>query len=123
MFTPEDILILSKAGFNAQQIAGLSMIQNQATAPAPAPAPATAPSPATAPAPAPAPAQAPAQAPAPSPAPAPAPAPAPVDPVLLELQKLTGMMQNININNSNQPKVETPEEILAAIINPPMKKE
>ena len=94
MFTPEDILILSKAGFNAQQIAGLSMIRD---APAPAPAPA--------------------------PAQAPAPAPAPVDPVLLELQKLTGMMQNININNSNQPKVETPEEILAAIINPPMKKE
>ena len=84
MFTPEDILILSKAGFNAQQIAGLSMIRD---------------------------------------APAPAPATAPVDPVLLELQKLTGMMQNININNSNQPKVETPEEILAAIINPPMKKE
>ena len=92
MFTPEDILILSKAGFNAQQIAGLSMIRD-------APAPATVP------------------------APAPAPAPATVDPVLLELQKLTGMMQNINITNSNQPKVETPEEILAAIINPPMKKE
>ena len=100
MFTPEDILILSKAGFNAQQIAGLSMIRD-------APAPATAPAPA----------------PATAPASAPAPAPAPVDPVLLELQKLTGMMQNININNSNQPKVETPEEILAAIINPPMKKE
>ena len=81
MFTPEDILILSKAGFNAQQIAGLSMIRDAT------------------------------------------PAPATVDPVLLELQKLTGMMQNININNSNQPKVETPEEILAAIINPPMKKE
>jgi hypothetical protein len=43
--------------------------------------------------------------------------------VLQELQKLTGMMQNININNSNQPHAETPEEILAAIINPPMKKE
>ena len=89
MFTPEDILILSKAGFNAQQIAGLSMIQNHAPAPAPAPTP----------------------------------APAPADPVLLELQKLTGLMQNANINNSNQPKAETPEEILAAIINPPMKKE
>ena len=98
MFTPEDILILSKAGFNAQQIAGLSMIRdNSATAPVPAPAPA--------------------------PAPSPAPAPAPVDPVLQELQKLTGMMQNINIGNSNQPRAETPEEILAAIINPPMKKE
>ena len=87
MFTPEDILILSKAGFNAQQIAGLSMIQNQ-------------------------------------PAPAPAPAPAPVDPVLQELQKLTGLMQMQNINNINQPpKAETPEDILASIINPPIKKE
>ena len=86
MFTPEDILILSKAGFNAQQIAGLSMSRD-------------------------------------APAPAPAPSPAPVDPALLELQKLTVMMQNITITNSNKPKVETPEEILAAIINPPMKKE
>lgn len=109
MFSPEDILILSKAGFNAQQIAGLSMIQKQ-EAPAPTPAPAPAPTPAPAP--------------APTPAPAPAPAPAPdTDPVLLELQKLTGLMQNSNIMNTTQPKVETPEDILAAIINPPMKKE
>ena len=91
MFSPEDILILSKAGFNAQQIAGLSMIQNQ---------------------------------PAPAPAPAPDPATAPVDPVLQELQKLTGLMQMQNINNINQPpKAETPEDILASIINPPIKKE
>lgn len=89
MFSPEDILILSKAGFNAQQIAGLSMIQNQ-----------------------------------PAPAPAPAPTPAPVNPVLQELQKLTGLMQMQNINNINQPpKAETPEDILASIINPPIKKE
>ena len=115
MFTPEDILILSKAGFNAQQIAGLSMIQNQ-PAPAPASAPAPAPAPASAPAPAPA--------PAPATAPAPAPAPATVDPVLQELQKLTGLMQMQNINSINQPpKAETPEDILASIINPPIKKE
>lgn len=115
MFTPEDVLILSKAGFNAQQIAGLSMIQNQ-------PAPTIAPSPA--PAPASAPASAPAPAPAPAPATAPAPSPAPVDPVLQELQKLTGLMQMQNINNINQPpKAETPEDILASIINPPIKKE
>ena len=105
MFTPEDILILSKAGFNAQQIAGLSMIRNN-PAPAPAHAPAPAPAPATAP------------------APAPASAPATVDPVLQELQKLTGLMQMQNINNINQPtKSETPEDILASIINPPIKKE
>ena len=81
MFKPDEILTLAKAGFTAQQIAGLSMINN-------------------------------------SPAPAPAPAPAPVDPVLAELQKLTGLVQGSNIMNVNQPKVQTPEEILAEIINP-----
>ena len=90
MFSPNDILTLSKAGFTAQQIAGLSMIANQPTAPA---------------------VQAPAvQAPA-------------VDPVLAELQKLTGLMQNGNIVGSTMPQPQTPEEILAEIINPPIKKE
>ena len=88
MFTPDEILMLAKAGFSAQQIAGLSMVKEQ---PAPAPV-----------------------------APAPAPvAPALVaDPVLAELQKLTGLVQNSNILQSAQPKVQTPEEILAEIINP-----
>ena len=95
MFKPEEILTLAKAGFTAQQIAGLSMVANQ---PAPAPAPAPTPTPA--------------------PAPTPTPAPAPVDPVLAELQKLTGLVQGSNIMNVNQPKVQTPEEILAEIINP-----
>lgn len=103
MFKPEEILTLAKAGFTAQQIAGLSMINNT-----PVPAPAPAPTPVPAPAPA----------PAPVPAPAPAPAPTPVDPVLAELQKLTGLVQGSNIMNVNQPKVQTPEEILAEIINP-----
>ena len=80
MFKPDEILTLAKSGFTAQQIAGLSMINN--------------------------------------PAPAPAPAPAPVDPVLAELQKLTGLVQGSNIMNVNQPKIQTPEEILAEIINP-----
>ena len=78
MFTPEEILTLAKAGFNAQQIAGLSMINS----------------------------------------PAPAPAAPAIDPVLEELQKLTGLVQGSNIMNVNQPKVQTPEEILAEIINP-----
>ena len=90
MFSPNDILTLSKAGFTAQQIAGLSMIANQQSAPA-------------------------VQAPA-------VPAPA-VDQVLAELQKLTGLMQNGNIVGSNMPQPQTPEEILAEIINPPIKKE
>ena len=85
MFKPEEILTLAKAGFTAQQIAGLSMVANQ-----PAPTPAQ-----------------------------PVPTPAqPADPVLAELQKLTGLVQGSNIMNVNQPKVQTPEEILAEIINP-----
>ena len=85
MFKPEEILTLAKAGFTAQQIAGLSMVANQ-----PVPTPAQ-------------PVATPAQ---------------PVDPVLAELQKLTGLVQGSNIMNVNQPKVQTPEEILAEIINP-----
>ena len=92
MFKPEEILTLAKAGFTAQQIAGLSMVANQ-----PIPTPAQ---------------------PIPTPA-QPVPTPAqPVDPVLAELQKLTGLVQGSNIMNVNQPKVQTPEEILAEIINP-----
>ena len=96
MFSPNDILTLSKAGFTAQQIAGLSMIANQPTTPV---VQQTVPAPAV-----------------------PAPAPA-VDQVLAELQKLTGLMQNGNIVGSNMPQPQTPEEILAEIINPPIKKE
>ena len=106
MFKPEEILTLAKAGFTAQQIAGLSMVANQ---PVPTPAQPI-PTPAQ---PVPTPAQ-----PVPTPA-QPVPTPAqPVDPVLAELQKLTGLVQGSNIMNVNQPKVQTPEEILAEIINP-----
>ena len=79
MFNAENVLVLAKAGFTAQQIAGLSMLAGQ-----------------------------PAQ---------------PVDPVLAELQKLTGLVQGSNIMNVNQPKVQTAEEILAEIINPAPKGE
>lgn len=106
MFKPDEILTLAKAGFTAQQIAGLSMVANQ-----PVPTPAQ---------PVPTPAQ-----PVTTPAqhvttPAqPVSTPAqPVDPVLAELQKLTGLVRGSNIMNVNQPKVQTPEEILAEIINP-----
>ena len=114
MFSPNDILTLSKAGFTAQQIAGLSMIANQPTTPV---VQQTVPAPAVqAPA-----VQAPAvQAPAVQAPTVQAPA---VDPVLAELQKLTGLMQNGNIVGSTMPQPQTPEEILAEIINPPIKKE
>lgn len=106
MFKPEEILTLAKAGFTAQQIAGLSMVANQ-----PVPTPAQ---------PVPTPAQpivTPAQ-PVATPAQPVATPAQPIDPVLAELQKLTGLVQGSNIMNVNQPKVQTPEEILAEIINP-----
>ena len=99
MFKPEEILTLAKAGFTAQQIAGLSMVANQPT-PTPAQPVVTPAQPVVTPA---QPVVTPAQ---------------PVDPVLAELQKLTGLVQGSNIMNVNQPKVQTPEEILAEIINP-----
>ena len=108
MFNAENVLVLAKAGFTAQQIAGLSMLAGQ-SAPAPAPAPAPTVNNPVPPQPVPVPVP---------PAPAPAPVPQPVDPVLAELQKLTGLVQGSNIMNVNQPKVQTAEEILAEIINP-----
>ena len=109
-FNNEDILILAKAGFNAQQIAALNMV---GAAPAPAPA---APAPA-APAPA---------APAPA-APETPPAPAAtqgatVDDVLKSVKDLTQTMQNGFIMGAQQPKPVTAEDILANIINPPSPK-
>ena len=106
-FNNEDILILAKAGFNAQQIAALNMVGSQ---PAPAPAPA-------APA-------APAQVADPVPAPAPAPAPADpqgatMDEILKSVQGLTQTFQNGFIMGAQQPKPVTAEDILANIINPP----
>ena len=86
MFNAENVLVLAKAGFTAQQIAGLSMLAGQNAQPAQPVQPAQ-----------------PAQT---------------ADPVLAELQKLTGLVQGSNIMNVNQPKVQTAEEILAEIINP-----
>ena len=97
-FNNEDILILAKAGFNAQQIAALNMVGSQ---PAPAPAPA-------APA-------------APAPAPA-APQGATMDEILKSVQGLTQTFQNGFIMGAQQPQPVTAEDILANIINPPSPK-
>ena len=104
-FNNEDILILAKAGFNAQQIAALNMVGAQ---PAPAPAPA-------APA---APAQVAETAPAAPAAPA-APQASTMDEILKSVQGLTQTMQNGFIMGAQQPKPVTAEDILANIINPP----
>ena len=62
-----------------------------------------------------------APAPAPAPVPAPAPAPVPVDPIMEQLKALTTAVQTNAIINSQLPitQPETPEDILASIINPP----
>ncbi len=111
-FNNDEILILAKAGFNAQQIAALNMV-GSAPAPAPAPAPVPAPEPTPAPA------------PEPTPAPAPAPEPAPaatMDEILKSVQGLTQTFQNGFIMGAQQPKPVTAEDILANIINPPSPK-
>ena len=115
-FNNEDILILAKAGFNAQQIAALNMVGTAPAPTAPAPTAPAAPAP-TAPA-APAP-----TAPVPTAPAAPAPtAPAQgatVDDVLKSVKDLTATFQNGFMLNSQQPKPVTAEDILANIINPP----
>ena len=100
----KDIIALANAGFTAQQIATMAT-----TAPAPAPVPAPAPAPAPVPV------------PAPASVPAPAPAPVPVDPIMEQLKALTTAVQTNAIINSQLPitQPETPEDILASIINPP----
>lgn len=103
-FNNEDILVLAKAGFNAQQIAALNMV---GAAPAPTPAPTPEPTPAPTPE------------PTPTPAPAPAPQGATVDDVLKSVKDLTQTMQNGFILGTPQPKSVTAEDILANIINPP----
>ena len=109
-FNNEDILILAKAGFNAQQIAALNMV---GAAPAPTPAPTPEPTPAPTPEPTPEPT------PAPTPA---APQGATVDDVLKSVKDLTQTFQNGFIMGAQQPKPVTAEDILANIINPPSPK-
>ena len=55
------------------------------------------------------------------PVPAPVPAPVPVDPIMEQLKALTAAVQTNAIINSQLPitQPETPEDILASIINPP----
>lgn len=129
MFFPvnaNDVLTLARAGFNAQQIAALATVNQQPEQPAPT----TPAQPVPAPAPAqPAPPAAPAQ-PVPVPAPAqPANLTAPVQSendvsaVLAKLGVLTEAIQSNGLLNANQPKQQTADEILAAIIQPPINKE
>ena len=119
-FNNEDILVLAKAGFTAEQIAALNSAVKAPEVAAPAPAPKAAPAPAPKAAPAPAPEVA---APAPAPeAPATA-APHSVDDVLKAISGLTTSIQNANLLQTQMPtEQKTAETILASIINPPTKK-
>ena len=121
-FNNEDILVLAKAGFTAQQIAALSQVAPVAptvdttvpTAPA-EPATPTAPVAPTAPDPQPLPAA--------TPAPATA-APHSVDDVLAAISGLSQSIQNANLLQAQMPaQQKTAEMVLASIINPPTKKE
>ena len=119
-FNNDDILVLAKAGFTAQQIAALNVVGTAPAAPVapetPAPAP-VAPAP-VAPAPAPV-----APAPAPeAPAAPPTAAPHSVDDVLAAISGLSASIQNANLLQAQMPtEQKTAETILASIINPPTK--
>lgn len=104
----EEIMNLVNAGFTKDEILRLAGMAPAEPAADPEPAPAPAP--------------------APEPQPAPAPAPAPVaqpqdmlGQILGKFDEMSRSMQELAIKNSQQPKPETADDILAAIIRPPRK--
>ena len=113
MFNNEDILTLAKAGFTAQQIAALSQVQQPVAPEVQAP-----------PAPA-APEVTPAAPEVQTPPAQPTVAPHTVDDVLSAITGLSQQMQQNNLLNMTQvqPVQKTATEVLAQIINPPIKKE
>lgn len=105
MFNNDDILVLAKAGFSAQQIAALNMVgaQPQQPQPQPQPIPETKPQPQ----------------PIPETKPEPVPQGASIDDVLKSVEGLTKTFQNGFMMSAQQPQPVTAEDILAKIINPP----
>lgn len=108
-----DIIALANAGFTAQQIAGLATANQTApTVPTTIPAqpPTVIPTPQIPSAAVTAPQNA-----------APVATPASTDPIMAQLQNLTTAIQANGILNSQMPitQPETPEDVLASIINPP----
>lgn len=102
----EDIIALAGAGFSKQDII---KIAGTVSAPAPAPAPI--------------------QTPTPAPAPASVSAPVPAQDVFNQrmgvldnrLDEITKLIQVGNLSNSQIPEPPTTEDMLASIINPPVK--
>ena len=118
--TLNDILTLSRAGFNATQISALASLETGARAvAAPVTAPAPAPAPVTTPAPAPAPVTAPAPALAPAPAPTPVSADAQYSEILNQLGIINQTMQTSALNMAEMPPERTVDDVIASIINPP----
>lgn len=110
----EDIIALAGAGFSKQdiiKIAGTGSIPTPTPAPTPAPAPA------------------PIQAPAPVPAQVPAQVPGNTQDVFNQrmgvldnrLDEITRLIQVGNLSNSQIPEPPTTNDMLASIINPPVK--
>ena len=102
-FNNEDILILAKASFNAQQIAALNIVGQQ-PAPAPQPIPEVQPEPQPQLVPETQTTQQPTST---------------IDDVLKSVEGLTKTFQNGFMLGAQQPKPVTAEDILANIINPP----
>lgn len=102
----EDIIALAGAGFSKQDII---KIAGTVSAPAPVPAPI--------------------QTPTPAPTPASAPVPVPAQDVFNQrmgvldnrLDEITKLIQVGNLSNSQIPEPPTTEDMLASIINPPVK--
>ena len=111
--TYNDIITLAAAGFTAEQIARLSAVQNttQPTVPAVQSAQ-TSPTVQSVP-------LAPTVPLAPVPGQNPIPANSP-DYILQAINNVNDTMRQMQINMTNQPKVETTDDIIASIINPPM---
>lgn len=108
----EDIIALAGAGFSKQDII---KIAGTVSAPAPAPAPIQTPTPASAP--------------APAPVPVPAQVPGNTQDVFNQrmgvldnrLDEITRLIQVGNLSNSQIPEPPTTDDMLASIINPPVK--
>lgn len=111
MFNNDDILVLAKAGFSAQQIAALNMVGAQPK-PQPQPQPQPQPIPETKPQPQ----------HIPETKPEPVPKGASIDDVLKSVEGLTKTFQNGFMMGAQQPQPVTAEDILAKIINPPTDK-
>lgn len=102
MFNNNDILVLAKSGFSAQQIAALNMVGAQPQ-PQPQPIQETKPQPQ----------------PIPETKPESVPQGASIDDVLKSVEGLTKTFQNGFMMSAQQPQPVTAEDILAKIINPP----